>query len=309
MRDLIKLVENADADNMYDDATLKIKPFSKRDNQDFGDKGRADLSVKMNNPRFADNAMSIDEYADTSFDVNDEKTADMDRIHQMLSQAGITDQEIIQGINISQNGKNKIAGQLGISPSEVDLLIATLEQKLSDGDETDALIDDYYMGMYEGVDSPWKIKHSFKKLSERLSYEPDSMGNMTIRNTETGAEKYIQGFKATELLSSLKKNGSDEQSLLRDALNEKKINEDLEDDNGSIKKTNYLREIKSNSGTYNFPWSYDGEHGFATAFFSSDDEEPVLEIESVRDYDGNEIDFSEMYDIILQQAKDFLGNE
>lgn len=293
MRYLIKLVENADADNMYGDATLKIKPFSRKANQDFGDKGRADLSVKMNNPRFSDNSMSIDEYADTSFDVNDENdAADMDKIHQMLTQAGITDQEIIQGITISQNGKNKIAGQLGISPSEVDLLIATLEQKLSDTDatDTDALIDDYYRGMYEGVNSPWKLKYSFKKISERLSYEKDSMGNVTVRDSKTGREKFIRGSKAIELLN---KNDN--------------INEELEDGDTVI-SNRYRKEIESNSGTYNFPWIYDGEHGLATASFGGDATEPYLEVVSVRNYDGDEIDFSNpaMREDILEQAKEYI---
>ena len=293
MRYLIKLVENADADNMYGDATLKIKPFSRKANQDFGDKGRADLSVKMNNPRFSDNSMSIDEYADTtSFDVNDENdAADMDKIHQMLTQAGITDQEIIQGITISQNGKNKIAGQLGISPSEVDVLIATLEQKLSDTDatDTDTLIDDYYRGMYEGMDSPWKLKYSFKKISERLSYEKDSMGNVTVRDSKTGREKFIRGSKAIELLN---KNDN--------------INEELED--GDTATNRYRKEIESNSGTYNFPWIYDGENGLATASFGGDATEPYLEVVSVRNYDGDEIDFSNpaMREDILEQAKEYI---
>src|ERR1019366_10099496 len=137
MRDLIKIVESAvvkenmDADNMYDDAPSFMATLANKNNQDFGDKGRGDISSKPNNPRFSDNSMTVDEDNEISSMGSDDH---LEQLHDMLTRTGLTDLEIRQGVKLGMDGKNKIAGQLGISPEEVDLLVNSLIQSLRDED-------------------------------------------------------------------------------------------------------------------------------------------------------------------------------
>lgn len=457
MRNFIKIVENADADNVHGDAPSLMKTFSNKGAQEFTDKGRADLPVKANDPRFSDNAMTVEEDTDQDQDVNDldnlsedfnanEDDSHLDQLHSMLLGAGLTDLEIRQGVKLGDDGKNKIAGKLGIGPEEVDLLLNSLSQELSDADgrTTDALIDDYYSGMNECDDQemdegtaenvdkqidtiykhadnpktpkdraekgakiagkmmknrdksqrdsgPWarlkqtesksvkegietriakivnsdasdtlkvsklqnlalrcmasspaqkqvqaackklqdglkpgemdahwdkasghtkdgkKIKKESKRpfdkgVMERYSYERDSSGNVTIRDSETGKEKYLQGTQAAKILYKLD-HGANEIEVLAPLLIESLVDSPQED--GGFKD-----EIASTAGTYNFPWEYKGTHGFATAFYRTDADTPQLRLQGVRDEDGNEMNVdATMKQDLLKQAEDFIGNE
>lgn len=417
MRDLIKIVESAvvkenmDADNMYDDAPSFMATLANKNNQDFGDKGRGDISSKPNNPRFSDNSMTVDEDNEPISSMgSDEDQSHLEQLHDMLSRTGLTDLEIRQGVKLGMDGKNKIAGQLGISPEEVDLLVNSLIQSLRDEDNqsVDALLDDYYTGVSEGTeekcsyckgtgkrpagkwddvdDTPKSLrgtkcpkcngtgkeksvsegteentdkqidtiyKHADnpktpkdratkgakiaggmmknrdkkakaktntdvdlaslrkqakesnrpfdKSVMERFSYERDSTGNVTVRDSETGKERYLQGTKAASVLYKLD-HGANEHDVLAPLLTEGLIDDNYDGD--------FEQEISAKAGTYNFPWKYNGENGFATAFYRTDTDTPHLKLQSVRDVDGNEMDVDDsMEQDLLKQAHDFIGEE
>lgn len=309
MRNFIKIVENADADDMYGDAA-RMDTFGRQNGQEFADRGRGDIKIKPNNPRFADNAMAdpqeLDEFADDHTQV--------DIIHQELNGIGMTDLEIRQGVELNQSGKQKLAAKLGCSPDEVHELIGRLIQDLRDADseQDDALLSDYYSFMGESEKKPAKEAKKGKKrpfdqgvMSERISYEADFLGNYTVRDSETGEEKFVQGTEASELADKLKHDADPNNQ-------QENIREFAEPMNSEEPKTSFADEINASAGTYNFPWDYQGEHGLATVFYRTDLDTPHLKLKSVRDLDGLEFIADvdpEMHDDLLRQAQDFIGDE
>lgn len=308
MRGYIRIVEQADADDMYGE--IDPVTFGRRDGQAFSDRGRADLKIRPNDPRFADNPMagpgqgaSLEEFA------VDETTPQLDQLHQALTKAGLSDLEIRQGVELTHTGMEKIAGRLGRSPKEVEMLINTLVQNLrdADGSETDALLSDYYGGMSEGSDAPiWSKRHrdrdSFKQgtmIESRFSIEPDALGNITIRDAETGRERFIQGSEASALRAKLGDGAQNDQILA--PLMEAEMN--AETDSG------FDDEIEADSGSYNFPWSTETANGTGTVLYKLKDASPSFKMISVRSMTGDEIldtlTASE-YKEVLEQAKNFI---
>ncbi len=185
MRDLIKLVEQADADNMY--GNVNPHTFGKQDGQEFTDRGRADTYSRSNNPRFADNSMTdkdpdkLDEFMGAYPGAGITPAPDqLDKIHNALTRAGMTDQEIRQSVTLTDNGKRKLAGALGVSVEEIETLISSLTQKMRDEDneQTDTLIDDYYSTLGEGEDVPMVTRtlenHKMEKLLKSKVDDVDS---------------------------------------------------------------------------------------------------------------------------------------
>lgn len=128
MEFLKSLAEQADFDFGHTDAS-KLRPF----NNEFSDKGRADTKVRPNDPRFGDNPMEdVSEDAELTPD-----SSQIEVLHQMLTRAGISDQQIRGGVTLTDAGKAKVAGQLGIGPDDVDAYINSLVQDLRDKDADD----------------------------------------------------------------------------------------------------------------------------------------------------------------------------
>ena len=475
--------ENADADDMYGDSS-ELDTFGRQDGQEFTDRGRGNVKPRHGmDARFADNPMGDEQLDEFAPGLNDPgftpDASQLDQLHTQLNRVGYSDQAIEQGVQFTDEGKKKIAAIMGISPDEVEMLVASLIQKVRDDSnrDTDALIDDYYSFMGEGVDVTMVInvlgerrwvdpedledkkvtksrdtqrkqerdlkkteidekappgkkaehfitsnKADFKKrygdrweevlyatawkqfgesakpldalrkavangkpidwnkiapppyslavrnqdaaeekrvkskknipdpkltrgsigkrvldttqninpkkttkksdknkdknvsegkkrpfdlgvMTERFSFERDALNNVTIRDSETGKEKFIRGARATQLLAQLDrvKNNEETQGLLA-PLMERAMNSEGNND--------YMAEIEASAGTYNFPWEYGDKHGFATAMYRTSDVEPVLRLESVRDQDGEEIEHvdSDMHDELIQQAKRFIPN-
>jgi hypothetical protein len=71
----------------------------------------------------------------------------------------------------------------------------------------------------------------------------------------------------------------------------------------------FWSEIKANSGTYNFIWKLHGQHGTGTVMFHAEDG-PELKLVDVRDGDGNVMSVdAAMHRALMQQARDFIGQE
>jgi len=122
---------------------------------------------------------------------------------------------------------------------------------------------------------------------------------VTVRDSDTGDSKFVQGAQATELLDKLDSGANEDTVLGR--LFEKAENPESD---------SYAKEMMATSGTYNFPWKLGAHHGLATVFFSVADDQPMLRLDSVRNVSGEEIAMSDQQrEELTQQARDFIGHE
>jgi len=281
-----KLPEQADFDTATHD--ISLHDFDK---QEFSDRGRADIKIRPNDPRFADNPMR-DERRQMLDEVHIGQTQ-IDLVHEMLSRIGVSDQQIKGGVQLTAVGLHKLAAKLGVSPQDVKLYINSLVQQLRDAEENsmETLTERYYA--YLGAGQP---ERPFE--GRTYSYEPDALGSVTIRNNTTGQSKFVQGADANQLLSRLKTAGEANEDTVLAPLME--AEGDSEDGFGD--------EIKADSGTYNFLWKLGGRHGTGTASFNA--KGPHLRVVDVRDDSGMEIPITPpLHHALLQQARDFLGKE
>ena len=238
-----------------------------------GGLGRARVNTKAVDPRSGDNSLNdpseqLEEVVQNSL---------LDRLQRMFANAGVSDDEIKAGVELSPTGTQKAAARLGISPTEVTMLIASLMSRMQKESER---LDDSYFRMSE---------------SERFSCERDYLNNVTVRDAVSGKEAYLQGSEAAKLLAQLKSNPASEQQVLGGL-------EHLMEDFG------FNSEINDGSGSYNMQWKHDGQTGFATVLFSKNNGKPHLELGSVRDSSGEDVDVDgEMHQSLLKQAQDVIG--
>jgi hypothetical protein len=328
-----KIREQADFDQA-ENQPAKLRTFDK---QEFSDRGRADTKVRPNDPRFADNPMAdkptnderlLDEFFDTGgFSAHDQDSL-IDRLHQMFNNADISDQQIRGGIELAQSGKAKVAARLGIGPDEVDMYINSLVQQLRDDDANslENLTEQYYNAVNvmdeddqvpddEGTtkddramlddlhDQEVKQEAGQPKRpfdEDRYSYEPDALGSVTVRDTTTGKSTFLQGTQATRLLAQLKSQKGNEDALLAPLV------EALDD---TPADGSFWGEIKADTGTYNFQWEINGQHGTGTVMFQVKGK-PKMQLIGVRDMHGNEVETDPaMQQQLQQQAMAFIGKE
>ena len=280
-----KMREQADFDAGTHD--LSLHPSDK---QEFSDRGRADIKVRPNDPRYGDNPMRDDRK-----ELLDEflGQTEIDRVHQMLTQIGVTDQQIQGGIHLTHAGLHKLAAKLGVGPQDVKLYIDSLVQQLRDAEDrsTETLTELYYAFVEAGQSGrPFE--------SQSYSYEPDALGSVTIRDNMSGKSRFIQGADANQLLNRLKTPGANEDAILAPLM------ESLTEDDD-----NFSDEIKADTGTYNFQWKIGARNGTGTAMFRANGT-PNLSLVDVRDNGGNEIEVTpQLHHEFLRQARDFLGKE
>ena len=369
MRDVIRILENAD----FDHRTHDVADLHSFNQQEFSDKGRADIATHGVYPR-ADNAMGADE-DELIIDIEEDTDSiepdpvQLDQLHQILNgELQQSDEAIRRGpVHLDDRAKQDIAGQLGMSPQDVDTLSNTLTQKLRDeqgqedeekillstlGEAYQKLMQEielpvvlqeaghperpfseaqepkkvngwWYPGFQDpGPDHPLPVISKEEEEAERqaaaervkkkraqrareagrtdearfYAEDPDSLGNITVRDTATGDSKYLQGGQATELKSKL--SAGDNDAVLAPLFERAANHEGGE---------TYNAEIAANSGTYNFPWHLGPHHGFATVFFNKD---KTLELISVLNMAGEQIDLDRFdanhHDDLLKQAQHFI---
>lgn len=368
MRDVIRILENADFDHRIHD----VDDLHTFDYKEFSDKGRADIDTRGVYPR-ADNALAdgpdeeiIIDIENVEEDINsiEPDPIQLSRLQQILNgELKITDQTIRKGpINLDDNAKHQIAGRLGVSVEDLDALNNTLTQQLRDkqGDDEEnkmllTSLKEEYHRMMRKIKPPLAMREAgysnrpFKKVNgwwyppfqdpgpdhplpmvspeeveaerlaaaervkqkrakraldrerafeQRFYAEPDSLGNLTVRDSETGDTKFVQGGQATELTDQLK-SGANQDAVLA-PLFERASNPESD---------SYHSEIGAASGTFNFPWHLGPHHGFATVFYN---DAKQLELQSVMDMGGEEIDLDNLPDPqreqLVQQARDFINS-
>jgi len=286
-------------------------------------RGNIKQRKRTTSARYGDNPI------DDEQELNEDHQSTLDQLQQILNDAGISNDEIELGIQLSPEGKQRIAARLGTSAHQMDTLLSSLQASLN-SDEKSKMIqeidvdpeseDDVVYGKaYHKNSAPWRRngpsewRKYGKQPEQRFTYEPDVLGNLTIRDSETGEEKFLQGAQAMSLANELEKiDDSDAQQQILELafLKENSIYDNffLREFKEDSSDDNFDDEINTDSGTYNMPWRLGDSHGTMTVFFTDKDGKPVLRIQSVRDEDGNEIHGLDD-DLLLVQAKDFIGKE
>jgi hypothetical protein len=265
-------------------------------NDEFSTKGHADMKIKRNDPRFGDNPLAFDDEEDREeLDELDTSTfhsrSSLSKLHDIFSHAGVSDQEIAHGFHLTDAGMHKIAARLGVSPHEVDMLMRALSQQLSD--ESDNL-EETYQRFIESEDDEAQPDPFAQPADDHLSAEEDYLGNVTIRSSKHGDERFFQGSQAASIRDKLDDAGADEAA-------QERVMRPL------IKEESYEAEIKSDSGSYNFPWKYNGHSGFGTASYNTLNNKPNIKLISVRDASGEDVETDDkMKQNLLAQARDFI---
>jgi hypothetical protein len=127
---------------------------------------------------------------------------------------------------------------------------------------------------------------------------------MTIRDSETGDETYVQGSEAAELYQALRHNPDHAQEILAHYMSD--AEPVMEDEQGMH---SYNSEIDGGDGTYNFPWKAGSKHGTATVEYYLKGQQPIINLVSVRDAGGDEVRPSPALDAELKkQAIAFIGD-
>jgi hypothetical protein len=211
----------------------------------------------------------------------------LDRLHSYMNAAGITDDDIIAGVELTHAGYQKVAGKFGMSLKDANLAINELMTMLRM--EQRRIEENYYRALNEA--------------NNRYAYERDYLNNVTIRDTRSGEETYISGAEAAELVTALKANPEGEQAILANYADH--TNHALTEEDDDQPEDSYESEINSKNGSYNFPWKDGGETGTATVVYSGDTN---LRLVSVRNQEGDEIEVDEdRSKSLLRQAFAFIG--
>lgn len=336
-----KIREQADFD-AGQQAASELHTFDRKGApQEFSDRGRADLKVRANDPRFADNAMQDDSQLLDEFAGEDSK---IDRLHTMLSRAGISDQQIRGGVSLTQAGLNKVAGKLAIGPSEVKAYINSLVQRLRNADENslETLKEQYYNAVNvideddddDGMDEAGQSTSPFDQSGQSTG-QPASNTSRPASSQSTGTgtpapqpasqpggqERYsyepdaLGSVTVRDAATGRSKfvQGAQATDLLtrlgaqganRQAIIAPLVEKALPDTKGG-----FASEISAKAGTYNFQWRLGARNGLGTVMFDAEDG-PQMTLVDVRDNEGNEIDVNPaMHRALMQQARTFLGNE
>lgn len=223
------------------------------------------------------------------------------RLQEILNAARIDDDEIRSGIRLSDDGIAKVAKRLGVSTDEVRSTMHELVDRLRKEHAHDMTDDSIYGVVYEEAAS-----------EPRYAYECDFLGNLTVRDANTGDEHYVSGSDSAHILRELEatKSGSpEEQETLRQVCEEHPRRSLVEDDEEGA-GNDLLAEIKNDAGSYNFPWRVGNKHGTGTAAYVASSKEFKLKLVSIRDDRGEEISAdNQLTNEITRQARDFIGQE
>lgn len=176
----------------------------------------------------------------------------LDELHKMLNAINVTDDYISRGVRMSASGTTKIANKFGIQTGDVPAMIDALSKMVREDLTEDASSDD------------------------RFSFEADYMGNLTLRDQQSGEDVYLQGDEAFALSNKLTSHPDKEQLLIAPYF-KASLNESVED------------TAMEKSGTFNFP--YKGK--FATASYGLDSSNKfALKVISLRDGQDNDVEIT-----------------
>jgi hypothetical protein len=176
-------------------------------------------------------------------------------LRKMLNGVNVTDEHLSRGLRLTAEGTEKVAKRFGIQTSEVPQMI----QACAD-----------------------MVAADLKEDSSRFSYEADYMGNLTLRDAESGEEVYLQGDEAFALAGKLEQHPDQEEVLISQYFDHAPLQE-------SDETVPAVPARNHDGGTFNFP--YRGK--FATARYWTDEGHNFhLKVISLRDSEDNEEDIT-----------------
>lgn len=256
-------------------------------------RSHVDMPIRMTG-NYGDNAMSgrsISEEIDESH---------VNELHSQLHKAGVTDDMIKRGAGLTKRGFEKMAALLGLSSEDVNGLLVTLRKKLTA--QTGATL----LG---------------ETKSPRYTWEHDGIGSVTIRDGKTGEEHFFGGSAGFSILTKIEgliPGSPDEQVFLASHIDQLVESRDRGDgieyepedqwhiDATRQRENGFMDEIKSNVGSFNFPWKLEGKHGTGTARFKGSGKEMNVEVVNIRDENGEEIRDVDLKSKLKKQAIDFI---
>lgn len=124
----------------------------------------------------------------------------VDRLRHYLATKGLDDAQVENGAGLSPAGLRGAATVLGVAPHDMGLLMQALVQRIRDERKRyDVMVEDY---LSDGAGRP------------RFTTEPDALGNVTVRDAETGKSVFLSGTKATALANRLKGSSPEQQQAI-----------------------------------------------------------------------------------------------
>jgi hypothetical protein len=226
--------------------------------------------------RYSDNALALDE----DYDI-----VTLDRLQKIMNNAGITDDEISRGIELSHLGYQRLAVQMNVNVSSLREMLNFLITRMREEESSDTIMAEEYEELFD---------------DQRYSYETDALGSVTIRDINSGKEIFLRGHEATIFLNAVKSDSVNDQLLMGTYMPDT-----LDESYQNLDEDSYANEIASNYGTYNFPWKFHEFSGTGTAEFSDNG----ISLVSVRDNDGDEMSIDDMERTeITKQAVEFIGS-
>lgn len=156
-------------------------------------KSSSDLGVK-DTAGYGDNAMD-----DPSNKIEETEQDIVEKLRSMLRKAGISDENLIGGVRLTDAGHQKVAKKLGIEVGEVELLLRSLATRVRDEKDRGA-------EMMEDLVNP--------KTAPRFAVEIDYLKNATIRDGSTGKKLFLRGTQAIALQNRLKSADDNEKQTI-----------------------------------------------------------------------------------------------
>lgn len=185
----------------------------------------------------------------------------LEALHQQLSNANVSDEEIARGARLTARGVEKLSRKFNVTPDDLMGMMSQLAKKLKN--------DTASTGLPASPD--------IFEDGERFQYEADFMGNVTLRDIKSGASRYLQGDDGQKFLHEIERIGTDYQALIAPYFDDTLLEFAREDMAGD--------DMGNTGGTYNFPFN----GNFACARFWLAGTKPMVEVVSVVDADGNEV--------------------
>lgn len=212
------------------------------------------------------------------------------RLNLFLNRQGYDDDAIRAGLRFRTTGMEKIAKRLGVDAATAAGVLDQLTKELKR--EANRLQETYYRELYE---------------TSRYGYEEDINGNVTIRDGKTGEARFLRGTDASKLLRAVE--ADDPQHIIAQYFLDL-VGEGVDESVGEVDDgDDYIEEIKNDRGSYNFPWKLDGQNGFGVAEYSGRGDTFKVEIVSLTDAEGDDVELDEpSMTKIKQQAFKFIGD-
>lgn len=139
---------------------------------------------------YADNPMS-----DPARPLDEADEGLIERLEKIVSPV-LAKADIIGGARLTENGFRKVADALGVSPAEVESLFAIMRERMKEEDA--------------------KLSEAQRFFEEaRFVFEPDFLGNVTIRDTKSGRTAHLRGKDAGAFMKRLEA-GEREQDVIAD---------------------------------------------------------------------------------------------